>query len=77
MILTLFTLQLYSFIPQKISQSGGYFVGENLPIFPHLLPLHYSLFFVHIISWQHCIQGLENLLLKLEYKTPSPSPSFP
>ena len=31
------TLQLCSPFPQKISQSGGYFVGESLPPFPPLL----------------------------------------
>ena len=38
MILSIRTLQLCSCFPQKISQSGGYFVGESLPPFPP--PLH-------------------------------------
>ncbi|KAF5938491.1 hypothetical protein HYC85_022750 [Camellia sinensis] len=76
MFLSLHTLQLCSCFPRKISQSGGYFVGENLPNFPPPLPLPYSLFLVLKASRQHHLQGLEILVFKPQHTYHLPSLSF-
>ena len=75
MILSKGTLQLYSCFPQKISQSGGYFVGENLGPFSPTLSFHTPSPFGPYNQLQALVLGVRKIGLQAWY-TKSPSISL-